>query len=134
MIVNILGPIFRDGQGHRATMVAWGHQLLAQTMNQILEQVTPETAAALIASLAQANGSSIDDYLHGILAQLAEAHGMGFDAYVQNLLLHRSARHQAEAVNFAEIDQLLDELSEGTEQVTPLPFDFSRADIYLDHS
>src|SRR5207249_3680765 len=32
-----------------------------------------------------------------------------------------------------EFDQLLDELSEGMPAVPPLPANFSRADIYLDH-
>ncbi|MCI0392777.1 MAG: hypothetical protein MOB07_28935 [Acidobacteria bacterium] len=102
-------------------------------MNPGLEQIKPETAAALIASLAQANGSSIDDYLHGILAELAEAHGMNLETYVQSLLSHQSSQRQTEALTLAELDQLLDELSEGTEHVTPLPSNFSRADIYLDH-
>lgn len=45
----------------------------------------------------------------------------------------RNGQRQAAAVNLTEIDQWLDELSEGTEHVTPLPPDFSRADIYGEH-
>lgn len=101
-------------------------------MNPGLEQVKPETAA-LIASLADANGLSIDDYLHRILEELAQAHGMSLDAYLQSLLSPRNGQRQAEAVDLAEIDQWLDELSEGTEHITPLPHNFSRADIYGDH-
>jgi hypothetical protein len=96
------------------------------------EQIKPETAA-LIASLAAASGLSVDDYLRRILEELAAAHGMGLDAYLQSLLSPRNGQPQAEAVNMAEIDQWLDELSEGTEHITPLPADFSRADIYGDH-
>lgn len=101
-------------------------------MNPGQDQIKPETVA-LIASLAEASGLSVDDYLHRILAEVAEAHGMDVDAYLQSMLSSRNGDHQAEATNLTEIDQLLDELSEGTEHIHPLPPNFSRADIYGDH-
>jgi hypothetical protein len=96
------------------------------------EQIKPETAA-LIASLAEASGLSVDDYLRRILAEIAEAHGMSVDAYVKSALAPGNGQSQAEQPNQAELDRLLDELSEGTEHITPLPPNFSRADIYGDH-
>ena len=101
-------------------------------MNSEQEQIKSETAA-LIASLAEASGLSVDDYLHRILAEVAEAHGMDVDAYLQSMLSPRNGDQQVGTVNLAEIDQLLDELSEGTEHISPLPPNFSRADIYGDH-
>lgn len=79
------------------------------------EQITPETVA-LIASLAKASGLSVDDYLRRILAEAGQT------------------QRQAEPLNLAELDRLLDELSEGTEHIAPLPANFSRADIYGDHA
>lgn len=96
------------------------------------EQIKPETAA-LIASLAEANGLSVDDYLHRILEEVAQAHGMDMDAYLKSVLAVRNRQHQAEPLNLAELDRLLDELSEGTENIPPLSPNFSRADIYGDH-
>src|SRR5262245_3972893 len=96
------------------------------------EQIKPETAA-LIASLAAANGLSVDDYLRHILEELAQAHGMNIDAYLKSALAAHNGQRQAEPLNLADLERTLDELSEGTEHITPLPPGFSRADIYGDH-
>lgn len=101
-------------------------------MTSAQEQIKPETAA-LIASLAQATSLSVDDYLHRILEEVAALHGMSIDAYLKSILATRNGQHQAEPLNLAELDRLFDELSEGTEHITPLPPSFSRADIYGDH-
>ena len=101
-------------------------------MTSAQEQIKPETAE-LIASLAQASGLSIDDYLHRMLKEVAEAYGMDMDTYIRSVLATRNDQHQAESLSLAELDRTLDELSEGTEHIMPLPSDFSRADIYGDH-
>lgn len=101
-------------------------------MTAVQQQIKPETAA-LISSLAQANGLSVDDYLHRILEEVAELHGMSIDAYLKSILAVRNGQRQVEPLNLAELDRTLDELSEGTEGIAPLPLNFSRADIYGDH-
>lgn len=101
-------------------------------MTSVQEQIKPETAA-LIASLAAANGLSVDDYLHRVLEEIAEAHGMDIEAYLKITLAGHTGQPQASVVNMTEIDQWFDKLSEGTEHIAPLPPDFSRADIYDDH-
>lgn len=101
-------------------------------MTSTQEQIAPDTAA-LIASLAKASGLSVDAYLHHILEEVAQAHGMEIDAYLKSALAVRNGQHQVMPLNLAELDQTLDELSEGTEGIMPLPPNFSRADIYGDH-
>ncbi|MCI0388264.1 MAG: hypothetical protein MOB07_05810 [Acidobacteria bacterium] len=101
-------------------------------MTTAQEQIKPETAA-LIASLAAANGLSVDDYLRHILEEVAQAHGMDIDAYLKSVLAARNGQRQAEPLNLAELERTLDELSEGAENITPLPPGLSRADIYGDH-
>jgi hypothetical protein len=101
-------------------------------MTSAQEQIAPETAE-LIASLAAAEGLSVDAYLHQMLNHVARAHGMDIDAYIKSILAARERPRQAEPLNLAELDRLLDELSEGTENIPPLPLNFSRADIYGDH-
>jgi hypothetical protein len=96
------------------------------------EQIKPETAA-LIASLAAANGLSVDDYLRHILEEVAKSHGMELDAYLKSVLAAHNVQRQAEPLNLADLERTLDELSEGAEHITPLPPGFSRADIYGDH-
>lgn len=110
-----------------------GHNLKCGiSMTSVQEQIKPETAA-LIASLAAANGLSVDDYLHRVLEEVAEAHGMNIEAYLESTLAGHKGQPPADVVNMAEIDQCLDELSEGTEHIAPLLPDFSRASIYCDH-
>jgi hypothetical protein len=63
----------------------------------------------------------------------AEAKGLSVDDYLRTLIASGNGQPQLEQMSFAEVDQVLDELSEGTEHVTPLPLSFSREDIYFDH-
>jgi hypothetical protein len=101
-------------------------------MTSAQEQITPETAE-LIASLAAAEGLSVDAYLRQMLSGVAQAHGMDMEAYIKSILSQRNGQHQAEPLNLNELDHLLEKLSEGTEHIAPLSPDFSRADIYGDH-
>lgn len=81
-------------------------------MNPSLEDVTPETAATLHAH-ATAQGLSVDAYLRALL-------GLG------------SADNALADMSDADFDALMDEYAKGTEQVPPLPPDFSRDGIYSD--
>src|SRR5262245_35549208 len=101
-------------------------------MNSAQEQITPKTAA-LIASLAAASGVTVDEYLHQMLEESAQARGMDFDAYINSILAASNGPPHAAPLDLAELDRLFDELSEGTDHLTPLPPNFSRADIYGDN-
>ncbi len=81
-------------------------------MNAILEEVKPETAE-LIAAQARVLRISVDELLNRMLARLAEP--------------------QPKEMPLTEVDQILDELSESSGNLSPLPAGFSRADIYFDH-
>jgi hypothetical protein len=82
-------------------------------MNPLLEDVTPETAEMLHAH-AKAQGLSIDEYLRALL-------GLG------------SGEKALADMSEAEFDALMQEFAKGTENIPPLPPDFSRDDIYSDH-
>ncbi len=82
-------------------------------MNPLLEDVTPETAETLHTH-AKAQGLSVDAYLRALL-------GLGSD---ENALADMSEK---------EFDALMEDFAKGTENVPPLPPDFSRDDIYSDH-
>jgi hypothetical protein len=81
-------------------------------MNTILEEVKPETAE-ILATQAKALGISVDELINRMLARLAEP--------------------QSEELSLSEVDRILDELAEGGENLSPLPSNFSREDIYFDH-
>ncbi len=83
----------------------------AEEMNPVLQQITPEPAEQLVAQ-ARAHGLSVDEYLKDILPD--------------------TNRHP-EQLSSAEVDQILDELAEGSEHLPALPPNFSREDIYADH-
>lgn len=78
-------------------------------MNTILEEVKPETAE-ILAAQAKALGISVDELINRMLARLAGP--------------------QSEELPLSEVDRILDELAEGGENLSPLPSNFSRADIY----
>ncbi len=82
-------------------------------MNQLLEGIRPETAERLSAQ-ARAHGLSVDEYLKSILSDVGEGQRSGL-------------------MTLVDVDQVLDELSEGTEHLPPLSENFSREDIYFDH-
>lgn len=84
-------------------------------MNPVLEEIKPETAERL-AALAKEKGVSVDEYLRSLLPGANGA----------------EAAAEAE-MSPAEIDRILDELAAIAGDITPLPRDFSREDIYSDH-
>jgi hypothetical protein len=81
-------------------------------MRSILDEIKPKTAA-LIAEKARAQGLSVDDYLTNLLTA--------------------SQPSRTAPLTLGEIDQILDELSQGTESPPPLPDKYSGEDIYFDH-
>jgi len=81
-------------------------------MSSVLEEIKPETAD-LISEQAKAQRLSVDEYL--------------------NDLLSSAQASRSRPMSLAEIDQILNELSEGTGGLPPLPGNFSREDIYFDH-
>ena len=85
-------------------------------MSSILDQIKPDTAETIRAE-ARARGLSVDEYLKSLLPQ-----ANGDDGSVDE-----------SKMSLREIDQLLEELAEGSENLAPLPPDFSREDIYSDH-
>lgn len=66
------------------------------------------------------------------LAKKAKSTGISVDSLLNNLL-DTSDLTTRDAVTLEEFDRILDELAAGPEDIPPLPSDFSRADIYLDH-
>jgi hypothetical protein len=82
-------------------------------MNPLLEDVTPETAETLHAH--------------------AKAQGLSVDAYLRALLGLASGENALADLSEEEFDALMEEFAKGTENVPPLPPDFSRDDIYSDH-
>lgn len=66
------------------------------------------------------------------LAEKAKSTGISVDSLLNNLL-DTSDLTPRDAVTFEEFDRILDELAADPEDIPPLPTDFSRADIYLDH-
>jgi negative regulator of replication initiation len=78
-------------------------------MNPILEQIKPETAE-MIATQASASGLSVDDYLKRLL-------GMP------------SGTETASEASLEESMAAMESLAE--DDLTPLPRDFSREDIYF---
>jgi hypothetical protein len=85
-------------------------------MSSILDQIKPDTAET-IAAEARARGLSVDDYLKSLLPQSNGDYGSVYES----------------KLSLTEVDQLLDELAEGGDNLMPLPSDFSRKDIYHDH-
>ena len=82
---------------------------MAATMTTIeIEQRTAE----MLKAKAEANGLSLDDYLR---------------------LLAEGEAPPVAALDATEIDRILDELAQGGEDLSPLPMNFSREDIYFDH-
>lgn len=76
----------------------------------------------------------IEQELANAIFAEAEAKGLSIDDYLRALIASGNGQPQLERMSLAEIDQILDELSEGTEHIPPLPLNFSREDIYFDHN
>lgn len=73
----------------------------------------------------------LDEQTAERLRAVAESRGMSVEAYLRRLA-ETMAPSNPDPVSNEEFEQLLDEVSEGL-NLQPLPSDFSRADIYLDH-
>ena len=82
-------------------------------MNPVLEQVRPETVELLVAR--------------------AEAHGLSVDEYLKLLLGVPEQNPALTELSEEEFDAVMEEFAHGTEDLPPLPPDFSRKDIYCDH-
>jgi len=79
------------------------------------EQIQPEIIAQLSAR-ARERGEDINRFLRTVLDET------------------EAAPCEPPPMSLAEVDRLLDELSEETQHVTPLAPGFSRSDIYFDHN
>lgn len=75
----------------------------------------------------------IEQSLANALFGQAQANGLSLDDYLKNLVLNGQEQPATKELAMSEIDQILDELSEVTEQGLSLPQNFSRSDIYFDH-
>ncbi|MFN0111898.1 MAG: hypothetical protein ACKVZH_23815 [Blastocatellia bacterium] len=75
----------------------------------------------------------VEQNLADALFVQAQASGLSLGDYLKTLMLKGSDQSRPEQLGLAEIDLILDQLSEGTEQIPALPQNFSRADIYFDH-
>lgn len=82
-------------------------------MTVTLDQIFVETAQTLI-SQADAAGLSVDEYLKRLLGVAEEA-------------------PPAQAISLDQFLADMESLSEGTENLPPLPLSYSREDIYFDH-
>jgi hypothetical protein len=103
---------------------------MGATMTTIeIEQRTAETLKAK----AEASDLSLDDYLR----LLAESDVIS--AVISTLLDNARAAMAMDksppiaSLNAIEIERVLDELAQGGEDLSPLPVNFSREDIYFDH-
>jgi hypothetical protein len=66
------------------------------------------------------------------LAQKAKSTGVSVDSLLKHML-ELTDLTQSREMTLEEFDRVLDELAAGSENLPPLPTNFSRADIYLDH-
>jgi hypothetical protein len=78
--------------------------------------------------LAQLRPETIDR-----LSENAKAEGLSLDAYLNTLLALLNDGTGFWELSEAEFDALMEEFAKGTENVPPLPPNFSRDDIYTDH-
>jgi hypothetical protein len=82
-------------------------------MGLVLTEVEPETAESLAAQ--------------------AQAQGLSVDAYLRLLLGMPRQKNALTELSDEAFDTLMEEFASGTEDLPPLPADFSRQDMYLDH-
>jgi len=75
----------------------------------------------------------IEDRTAEMLQEQARARRLSIDEYLRTLANEAASTLPSAELTMEEFDQALDELAAGTEHLPPLPADFSRADIYLDH-
>jgi len=67
------------------------------------------------------------------LKEKAAAQGVTLEALLRPLVENGNVQPGLARMNLTEIDQILDELAAGGENLPPLPANFSREDIYFDH-
>jgi len=75
----------------------------------------------------------IEQSLADLIGDEAQARGLSIETYLRSLVTNGDSRNYEDRISLAEIDRVLDELSEGTDDIIPLPANFSREDIYFDH-
>lgn len=75
----------------------------------------------------------IEQSLANALLSQAQASGLSLGDYLKKLALNSQEKPATKELAPAEIDLILDELSEVAEQELSLPKNFARADIYFDH-
>ena len=76
-------------------------------------------------------GKIVDVFIR--LRAQAAARQVPFDAYLEQFVDADQAA-PSDAITLEEFERILDELSATPTNATPLPADFSRADIYADHN
>jgi len=86
-----------------------------------------QRTAEMLKVKAEARGLSLADYLR----LLAESEAL-YNAAL-NVLNTLNDNAKSAILEATEIDRVLDELAQGSEGVAPLPANFSREDIYVDH-
>jgi hypothetical protein len=76
----------------------------------------------------------IEKTLADMLLTQAKASGLSLNDYLQALLPNgKQSQPSQSSVGLADIDSILDQLSEVDKPIHSLPQNFSRADIYADH-
>jgi hypothetical protein len=68
-----------------------------------------------------------------LIRDSAEAVGMTIDAYLRAIVEIGPNVESKAKMSLAEVESVLDELASGGENVSPLPENFSREDVYFDH-
>ena len=102
--------------------------MMSEPVN-INEQIQPELWGRL-RSQAREQGETVNNYLQRLLDEVDTA---STDPKDTDNFRHSEEAAGKEAMSLAEIDQILDALTVGSDGLQPLPPDFSREDIYLDH-
>jgi hypothetical protein len=75
----------------------------------------------------------IEQSLANMISAEALARGISIDEYLRGLISNGDNQLREGQMSLSEIDQVLDELSAGTDHIPALPPTFSREDIYFDH-
>jgi hypothetical protein len=111
------GPIPRSARSRNlARDAVWSHPSICDKMD--------EEMRVLMASI------SIDEQTRNALAGHAERLGLSVEEYLRRLSSQLGTLGNEPELSGSQIECLLDELAI---DVTPLPDDFSRADVYLGH-
>ena len=76
---------------------------------------------------------TLDDSTAKALADQAAALGLDVQEYLRRHIAGGNGQGSTEKVSPSDVDQWLDEISEGLPSLTSLPHDLSREDIYDKH-